>query len=1120
MANQTTIGELAINLQIKLDGLEKGLETAKRKIQEIEKQNEQLKSSNSSIDASFLAMSATAVMALAKIGSAINDCVNEYNSYTQAMSSLQNVSEYTGQSMSEFSNIMDKFGAYMTKSDIATTIKNFSLMGMSAKETEKMIEALTNSAIRNRNANYTVSEAVRVASEGYRQGLSTLSDSAGVTENLSVMQDKYAKSIGKTASQLTEAEQNQAYVNRTMEAAAPFASAMADYTETLAGKQGEYNQAMREAQVAYAEALEPTLLEMTELKTQLIKILGNLINNNKAATAGTTAFITTVLTAIVAVSGLTAAKTAYAKATGVATMSTKAFTAALLTNPITGIVVAIASFVAILASATTAAKEQAIAQANLNAETERYNQILQGTYGYTEKEISAAEAAKNRTEEQLELLQQQIEKQNEINKLYEQQRKYASYGEKEKKEDENYINVYDMLNKIRTAEAELKNLQDAYKEATRDGNKMGENIEELEEKLGVYNKQLEKSNTISTIKKATDIESIKTKQKEAAELKLNVEQMQKYLDIVKNGDKSTTAYQNAVSALAKAYPEAANAQGIVTKEAQKYIDAERLKADQAWNSSQTTIKGNIKIVDTFIEMAREAENNTTKQQQLAGAIGIAYQDIIPTLTSVRNILAGLGNAAPATVAGITPTVTTTPSGSSSYQNKALDNYKKQIEHKKAMDQISLKQEISMYQTALRKYARTADEKNEIREKIYELNKELANKEKEILDQQTEDYEAYMQKQKNLKGAAYDVKEQTKDYDKIIAMHNKYLKQIMKDERLSLDERKALYREELAIVRDYEQQKRDLRVGAVDNTVTQLTNAITKQLEEMQNKDKEFIDKQIEEVERLKEIRINAINEEYDAKIEAIEKELAALDKAEQQKSRDEEDAEYEKKRKRLEDLIAFEHDAVSKANYQKELDKLLAEYQKTLDARALEDKKEALNEQKDLLQEEQDNKIQAIEDEAEKQKEAYSKQLEELEEYYSKQTEMAQETAEKMLLNVQQNQDNILNLLKKYGDKYEITGQTLGEKLAQGINNGIADKIQNIIQKIQDTIDSNLEAKIKEWTASSYKYEASANKPQAKTVNVTQNNYIEQNPEMPSETYRKLNNVSENLAAQLRAEGI
>ena len=64
---------------------------------------------------------------------------------------------------------------------------------------------------------------------------------------------------------------------------------------------------------------------------------------------------------------------------------------------------------------------------------------------------------------------------------------------------------------------------------------------------------------------------------------------------------------------------------------------------------------------------------------------------------------------------------------------------------------------------------------------------------------------------------------------------------------------------------------------------------------------------------------------------------------------------------------------------------------------------------------------------------------------------MAQQTAEKMLLNVEDNQKQILNLLKNYGDAYEITGQSLGEKLAQGINEGVTKNIQNIIQKIQDT---------------------------------------------------------------------
>ena len=99
MANETKVGQLVIDLKIKTEALEKGLETAKQKLQEIEQNNKQVENSNKSLYASYLAMSATAVLALGKIVGIIKECIDEYNSYTQAMSSLQNVSEYTGQSM-------------------------------------------------------------------------------------------------------------------------------------------------------------------------------------------------------------------------------------------------------------------------------------------------------------------------------------------------------------------------------------------------------------------------------------------------------------------------------------------------------------------------------------------------------------------------------------------------------------------------------------------------------------------------------------------------------------------------------------------------------------------------------------------------------------------------------------------------------------------------------------------------------------------------------------------------------------------------------------------------------------------------------------------------------------
>lgn len=1106
MANETKIGELSINLKMRLEGLEKGLETAKKKLQEIEQNNKEVENSNKSLDASYLAMSATAVLALGKIGGAIKDCINEYNSYTQAMSSLQNVSEYTGESMQDLTGIMNKFGSYMTKADLATTVKNFSLMGFTAQETEQMIESLTNSAIRNRNANYTVSEAVRVASEGYRQGLSTLSDSAGVTENLSVMLDNYAKSIGKTASQLTEAEKNQAYLNRTMVAAEPFAGAMSDYLETLAGKQGQYSQAMRETQVAYAEALEPVMAKMLEGGTGILNFINSLISSNPTLTTGMTTFALTLATTTIAVTALKKAKDAYSNSTLKATFATKSFTEALKANPIFFIVGTITTVISGISMLCSAIRENEEAQAKLNETTERYNQIKEGTYEYKDEDIAKFQEEKKVIEEQIKLLEQKEQKEQEMQRLSQENKQYSAFGE-----NSDFEKWKELDEQWKQAEKEARNLEKQLKDNQKTNGIYGNSLDELNEKLKLTTEALEKANAVKNISKAFDTNAIKKQQQEAAQLKINVQELQKYLDVLKKADKTSTEYQQALKFISDSYPDAVSAAGPLIPVLEGIVSAQQLQADEAWNASQISIQGHIKNIQKAIE-------DEEIQKQVATNMGITWDENFGNkLRTILILLQTIGGYKPEEVPNIKPTYTpktSKSSGSKTYQNKALDNYKKQIEHKKALDQISLQDEINMYQYAYNTLAKTTEQKQEIEETLYELRKELAQKNKELLDQQTTDYERYIEDQKNLRGSEYDAKEQEDDLNKIIQLHRNYLNQIMKDERLSLDERKELYQEELDTIRNYEQQKRDLRVESIDNTLSQLTDAITKQLEEMEEADKKAIEENIKLVEEWKNARIYAINEEYNAKIEAIEKELEALDKSEEEKSRAEEDAEYERKKNRLEQLIAYEHDATTKANYQKELDKLVAEYQKTLDKRALEDKKEALKEEQDLLKEEQDNKIQAIEDEAEKRKEQYEKQLEELEKYYDKQKELAQENAEKMLLNVEQNQNQILELLKKYGNAYEITGQTLGEKLAQGINNGIADKIQNIIQKIQDTIDAGIENKIKEWTSGMYKYEAGANKPQSKTINVYQTNNIEQNPEMPSETYRKLNNVSEKLAAE------
>lgn len=1109
MAKQTEIGSLAINLQIKLDALEKGIDTAKKKLQEIEKQNEQVKNSNKGLDASFIAMSASIIASLVKIKSALDDGVAEYTKYKNSMMTVNKVAQNTGTTLSEVQDIINKSNEFklMNESDLNASIKNLLLYGYTAEQATDILKRLQDSAVGNRQECYNLSEAVRVTTEGIRMENSVTSDAAGVQKNIAKMYEEHAEKLGKTTDSLTQAEKAQAVYNGIMEETAPIVGSAAQIAGEYEGQQAQANAELLKTKQLLGESLIPTYNELSKVQKNILSGLNNMIKDNKSATAGTVTLTTTLLATTVAVMSVKKAVTAFSEATGIATTSTKALTGAVMANPlfIGGVVLSVGLSVL---NAINTELQKAIDKTNeLTSQSKSVSELLESfranNYTYTEAEVAQATDIKTQTEE--------------IIKAYEERKNKIEEIEKQKKDIIDKYSLGEMkgfqkdaaLNSLNTqlynAQEELKKFQKENLNGADDVDLFKRRVEGLNKTLGI-NSDVQKYTTL------TNVNASRQKLVDIAQTKADIEGKQKLLNVLKQGKTNTEAYADAKSQLVKVYPELAKVNENTINSTQATINAEEKAAQSEWDLAQSTITNSITELQAM-------KNNDIMVQNIAIATKQKVEDVKTSIEQATNSLIQLSGLAMGALATSTSVTTnfkpkSSSSGSKSYQNKALEEYKKQIEYKKSLDQISLKEEISMYETALKRYAKTQDEKMELRTKIYELNKELAQKEKELLDQQTEDYETYIQEQKNLRGSAYDVTQQTQDYNKIIQMHKNYLNQIMKDERLSLDERKEIYREELQIIRDYEQQKRDLRVEQIDNTVSQLTNAITKQLEEMQEKDKEFIDKQIEEVERLKEIRINAINAEYDAKIEAIEKELEALDKAEQQKTRDEEDAEYEKKKKRLEDLIAFEHDATTKANYQKELDKLLAEYQKVLDSRALEDKKEALNAQKDLLQEEQDNKIQAVENEVEKQKEVYNKQLEDLEEYYSKQTEMAQETAEKMLLNVEKNQEQILGLLKTYGNAYEITGQSLGEKLAQGINEGLSSKIENIIAKIQNSIDAGIEAQISKIAGSVYRYEAGANKPETKTITITQQNYIEQNPEMPSETYRKLNNVSQKLAEE------
>lgn len=172
MAKETQIGKLVIDLQIKTQALEQGLNTAKQKIKELESSNKSLENSNKSLDASFVAMSASIIVALHTIGTAVQDGINKYNSYKNSMNALKKTAEATNNSISDIKETIEDVNKLklMDEADLNASIKNLLLYGYTAEEAANILKVLQDAAVGNRQEAYSLSEAVRVTTERYKNG--------------------------------------------------------------------------------------------------------------------------------------------------------------------------------------------------------------------------------------------------------------------------------------------------------------------------------------------------------------------------------------------------------------------------------------------------------------------------------------------------------------------------------------------------------------------------------------------------------------------------------------------------------------------------------------------------------------------------------------------------------------------------------------------------------------------------------------------------------------------------------------------------------------------------------------------------------------------------------------
>lgn len=241
----------------------------------------------------------------------INGVVESYQSYQSAMNGVRAVASATGNSIAESMQVVKDATAngLLSQTDAAAAVKNLELYGYTAQQAGEMIRVMTDSAVYNRQAQYTVSEAVRATTEGIRMENSELSDAAGITKNIAKMQEEYADELGVTYTSLTQSQKAQAVYNGVLAEGGIFAGNAADYTNTLAGAQSKLDTSL--------EQVRSSIGQVSEAFAPVVSGIANWVSENRELVAGLMTFagiigaggalITGIVMAIKAINAIRAA---------------------------------------------------------------------------------------------------------------------------------------------------------------------------------------------------------------------------------------------------------------------------------------------------------------------------------------------------------------------------------------------------------------------------------------------------------------------------------------------------------------------------------------------------------------------------------------------------------------------------------------------------------------------------------------------------------------------------------------------------------------------------------------------------------------------------------------------
>lgn len=463
------------------------------------------------------------------------------------------------------------------------------------------------------------------------------------------------------------------------------------------------------------------------------------------------------------------------------------------------------------------------------------------------------------------------------------------------------------------------------------------------------------------------------------------------------------------------------------------------------------------------------------------------------------------------------------SSAASKKNEALERELKLLEQKKKMDQLTTAEEIAGLEAAKRHHAKTAEERQDLDERIYQAKKKLraddlaykkamdqltTREEINLLNKQMATMKAGTDAHRQLEQQVYNLRKQLRREEYDLAVHygkltleqqavflQQEVNQYKKGTKARLDAEKELYDKKLAI------RQRDAQ--AMGSLVENVKTALKNRYDESRRLEEERIQKSI-----------SAWQDWADAQTEAIQRQIKALDELSKSEDREEEDRKRRRNIEATRQKLQYENDEYNRRKLQEELMRQEAEYSKWKRKLDREDLKQSLNEQ-----------AKAAQDRAQQEQKALSDLLAKNQAYYESLT-TEEALNNEVRRRIGKGQEAFLaKLLKEHAPNYNALGISLGEEFVNGFT-GHVKNIKNWIDDINRQVFDYQQKLIKVADQAREAYWRSRDKapgspPKADAVDAYKKEapvlhvYFNQPVESPAEVSRELQRLAERLAKDL-----